>query len=101
MHAPGAQQAGSAWQHYGGGLDSSHYVALEQIDKSNVSRLEVAWIYPTGDSRSYIFNPIVSANWMYVLARYSSLLALDASTRKEIWVHDNLPGLSSRGIAVW
>ena len=101
MHAPDAQQRETAWKHYGGGLDSSHFVALEQINKSNVSRLEVAWTYPTGDGRSYIFNPIVIDNVMYVLARDSSLVALDASTGKEIWIHENLPGLSSRGIAYW
>jgi quinoprotein glucose dehydrogenase len=101
MHGAAAQQTRDAWSHYGGGLDSSHFVALDQIDKSNVSRLEVAWTYPTGDSRSYIFNPIVIDNVMYVLARNSSLVALDASTGKEIWIHDNLPGLASRGIAYW
>ncbi|RPI57828.1 MAG: pyrroloquinoline quinone-dependent dehydrogenase [Acidobacteria bacterium] len=89
------------WKDYGGGPDSSHFVDLRQIDKSNVGQLDVAWTYPTGDSRSYVFNPIVVDNVMYVLARNSSLVALDAATGKEIWVHDNLPGLATRGIAYW
>jgi quinoprotein glucose dehydrogenase len=89
------------WMDYGGSPDSSHYVELNQIDKSNVSRLQVAWTYPTGDNRSYLFNPIVVDNVMYVLARNSSLVALDAATGKEIWIHENLPGLSTRGIAYW
>jgi quinoprotein glucose dehydrogenase len=38
---------------------------------------------------------------MYVLARNSSLVALDAATGREIWVHENLPGLTSRGISYW
>ena len=66
-----------------------------------MSQLEVAWIYPTGDNRSYIFNPIVVDNVMYVLAQNSSLVALDAATGKEIWIHENLPGLTTRGIAYW
>ena len=66
-----------------------------------MSQLEVAWIYPTGDNRSYVFNPIVVDNVMYVLARNSSLVALDAATGKEIWIHENLPGLATRGIAYW
>ena len=74
---------------------------LKQIDKSNVNQLEVAWIYPTGDNRSYVFNPIVVDNVMYVQARNSSLVALDAATGKEIWIHENLPGLATRGIAYW
>ena len=89
------------WKDYGGGPDSSHYVDLKQIDKSNVDKLEVAWIYPTGDDRSYVFNPIVVDNVMYVQARNSSLVALDAATGKEIWIHENLPGLAARGIAYW
>ena len=86
---------------YGGGPDSSHFVDLNQINKSNVKQLQVAWTYPTGDSRSYLFNPIVVDNIMYVLARNSSLVALDAATGKEIWIHANLPGLTTRGIAYW
>ncbi len=101
VQAASGQQDHKTWRDYGGGPDSSHFVALNQINKSNVSQLEVAWIYPTGDNRSYIFNPIVVDNVMYVLARNSSLVALDAATGKEIWIHENLPGLTSRGIAYW
>ena len=44
-----AGQDYKTWKDYGGGPDSSHFVDLKQIDKSNVNQLEVAWIYPTGD----------------------------------------------------
>src|SRR5205807_1921590 len=84
-----------------GGPDSSHFVALDQINKSNVSQLQIAWTYHTGDNRSYLFNPIIVYNVMYVLARNSSLVALDAGTGKEVWIHENLPGLATRGIAYW
>jgi quinoprotein glucose dehydrogenase len=96
-----AGQDYKTWKDYGGGPDSSHFVDLKQIDKSNVNQLEVAWSYPTGDQRSYVFNPIVVDNVMYVQARNSSLVALDAVTGKEIWIHENLPGLATRGIAFW
>src|SRR6185436_9866066 len=89
------------WSDYGGGPDSSHFVALDQITKSNVNQLQVAWVYPTGDNHAYLFNPIVVDNVMFVLARNSSLVALDAGTGKEIWIHENLPGLTSRSIAYW
>ena len=96
-----AQQDHRKWTNYGGGPDSSHYVALNQINKSNVNQLKIAWIYPTGDDNTYLFNPIVVDNVMYVLAKNSSLVALDAATGKEIWIHASLPGLSTRGIAYW
>lgn len=89
------------WPDYGGGPDSSHFVTLDQITKFNVNQLQVAWVYPTGDNHAYLFNPIVVDNVMFVLARNSSLVALDASTGREIWIHENLPGLTSRGIAYW
>ncbi len=38
---------------------------------------------------------------MYVLARSNALVALDATTGKEIWVHDNLQGIVERGINYW
>ena len=100
-HAAHAGQDYKTWKDYGGGPDSSHFVDLKQINKSNVNQLEVAWVYPTGDNRSYVFNPIVVDNVMYVQARNSSLVALDAATGKEIWIHENLPGLATRGIAYW
>ena len=102
--ASGAAHAGQdykTWKDYGGGPDSSHFVDLMQINKSNVNQLEVAWVYPTGDNRSYVFNPIVVDNVMYVQARDSSIVALDAATGKEIWIHKNLPGLATRGISYW
>ena len=96
-----AGQDYKTWKDYGGGADNSQYVELTQITKSNVNQLEVAWTYPTRDNRSYVFNPIVVDNVMYVLARNSSLVALDAATGREIWIHENLPGLATRGIAYW
>src|SRR5437899_4646607 len=90
-----AEQNHKTWMDYGGGADSSHFVALTQIDKSNVNELRVAWTYPTGDSRSYLFNPIIVDSVMYVLARNSALVGLDAATGKEIWIHENLPGLTT------
>jgi len=54
-----AGQDHKTWKDYGGGPDSSHFVDLRQIDKSTVNQLEVAWTYPTGDNRTYVFNPLL------------------------------------------
>jgi quinoprotein glucose dehydrogenase len=48
-----------------------------------------------------VFNPVVADNMMYVLARNTALVALDATTGKEIWVHERLNGISQRGVAFW
>ncbi len=61
----------------------------------------MAWTYPTSDSLNYQFNPIVVDNVMYVLAKNNSLVALNASTGEEIWIHANLRGIARRGVNYW
>jgi quinoprotein glucose dehydrogenase len=89
------------WPDYGGTPDQSKYAVTPDITKKNVSQLEVAWTYPTGDERAYLFNPIIADNVMYVLAKNSSLVAIDVVTRKELWIHANLRGITNRGINYW
>jgi quinoprotein glucose dehydrogenase len=92
------------WRDYGGSTDSAQYSALKQIDRTNVSRLEVAWTYRTGDNNKYFFNPLVVDRVMYVLARNNSIVALDAATGAEIWTHPAEAGttvITNRGINYW
>ena len=89
------------WKQYGGGPDQSKYFDGSQITRENVSQLKVAWIYPSGDSLFYFFSPIVVDTMMYVLAKNFSLVAVNALTGKEIWIHANLQGISRRGINYW
>src|SRR3984957_18434719 len=77
----------TTWSTYLGSADASHYSALKQIDGSNVSKLQAAWSYESGDERAYEFNPIVAGKTMYVLAKESAIVALDAATGKELWVY--------------
>jgi quinoprotein glucose dehydrogenase len=79
--------------------DSSNFYDFGQITKDNVHRLEVAWSYPHG---AMMFSPIVVDGVVYGLGRNNSaLVALDATTGKEIWVHDGLEGITSKGINYW
>src|SRR5437764_4287329 len=101
---PASAQNHKTWSDYGGASDAAQYSALDQINRSNVSRLEIAWTYPTGDNNKYFFNPIVVDGVMFVLARNNSIVALDAATGKEIWVHAAEHGttvITSRGINYW
>jgi quinoprotein glucose dehydrogenase len=91
----------SKWDKYGGGPDQSKYFDASQITKENVNQLRVAWVYPTIDSTFNFFSPVVADNFMYVMAKNSSLVALNAETGKEIWIHANLQGLTRRGINYW
>lgn len=91
----------NTWAHYGGSPDQSKYFEAEQITKENVSRLEVAWMYPSGDSVPYFFSPLVVDTTMYVLGKNFSLIAISARTGKELWIHANLQGITRRGINYW
>jgi quinoprotein glucose dehydrogenase len=86
------------WHDNLGGPASSNYVDLDQIKKSNVDQLEVAWTYPYAAGG---FNPIVVDDTVYISGRNGSLIALAASTGKEIWIHERLNGMTSRGINYW
>ena len=101
------------WKVYGGDATSSQYSSLDQINKRNVSDLEVAWIYHTGDhntegSSQIQFNPIVVDGVLYGASPALKLFALNAATGEERWVFDpyedgNLPSVFgvSRGVSYW
>jgi len=84
------------WTDNGGGPDNSHYSTLSQITRANVNQLSVAWSYPSNDNVSYVWNPLIVDNVVYVLARNNSLVALDAASGKEIWIHADLQGIAPR-----
>lgn len=100
------------WAHYGGPADASRYSSLAQITKENVSQLEVAWIYHTGDAgeRSQIqCQPIVINGILYGTTPKLNVFALDAATGQEIWRFDPFTVLggenswagTNRGVSYW
>ncbi|HEY4087588.1 MAG TPA: PQQ-binding-like beta-propeller repeat protein [Bryobacteraceae bacterium] len=84
------------WKDYLGGPASAHYSPLKQIDLSNVDKLGVAWTYPAPDGSS-VFCPLVVDNIAYISAKSGALVALDATTGKEIWIHPFATGGGGRG----
>ncbi|MGA8438110.1 MAG: PQQ-binding-like beta-propeller repeat protein [Candidatus Sulfotelmatobacter sp.] len=97
-------QAHSTWSDYAGGPDASQYSGLDQINRSSVDQLQVAWSYSTGDGNKYLFNPIVVDRTMYVLAHNNSIVALDAATGRQLWVHPTDAKthlITNRGINYW
>jgi glucose dehydrogenase len=89
----------TTWTAYQGGAHSSQYSALDQINKTNVSQLDVAWTYPVAGNIT--FNPIVVDNVMYVQGTGNSIVALDAATGKELWSHANQGAIGGRGLNYW
>ena len=86
------------WTGYGNGPDNSRYFASRQINKSNVNQLQVAWTYPHGDTSG---NPLVVRGVIYGRGRNGSIVAVDAKTGKELWVRENMNGMTNRGLMYW
>ena len=88
-----------------------------QITRDNVSRLQVAWTYRTGEAdarfattkpASFEATPIVVDGTMYVGTPLGRVIALDAATGQERWVFDpqiarNIPysDFANRGVSTW
>ena len=98
------------WEVYEGDNGKNRYSVLDQIDRSNVDRLQVAWTYHSGDKResppsTIECNPIVVDGVLYATSPKLKAFALDAGTGKELWRFDpfkdqNARGVN-RGVAYW
>ncbi len=89
----------TTWTVYGGGADSSQYSALNQINKSNVSKLDVAWTFPV--TGTVIFNPLVVDRVMYLQTSSNTLAAVGAGTGEEIWRRQMQGAIGARGMNYW
>ena len=95
---PGSVLPASGGHGYGNGPDNSRYFASKQINKSNVNQLQVAWTYPHGETVS---SPIVARGVIYGRGRNGSIVAVDAKTGRELWVRENMNGMTNRGMMYW
>ena len=70
--------------HYG-----SRYSGLTQINRSNVKKLKLAWIYRSQDmpkeSAATQTNPIIVNGVMYIPTVGHNVVAVEATTGEEIW----------------
>src|SRR5262245_10379131 len=71
-----------------GGAGNARYSAIDQINRSNVGRLEVAWTYDSHDAftgSEMQSNPIVVDGSLYATTPTMKVIALDAATGREMW----------------
>lgn len=78
------------WRVYKGDSGSTGYSQLDQINRDNVDRLEVAWIYNSGyqSTSGSQCNPIIIDGVMYLITPGLKAAALDAATGNLIWLFD-------------
>ena len=87
-----AGQAQKDWAHYGNTAGGSRFVALDQINRSNVDQLQVAWTYRTGEIAQSDGNgaedqltPLQIGDKVFLCTPHNNLIALEADTGKELW----------------
>ncbi len=74
------------WTRSLGGPTSNRYSALNQINRSNVAKLRVAWIHRSGDGPGIVqCNPIVVGRLLYAPTAGKRIVALDAAEGTERW----------------
>jgi len=105
--------ADTEWPSYGGDPGNTHYSALDQVNRDNVSRLEVAWTYHSAGGKPFHptsevqVNPLVIDGVLYGRNPLHNVFAVDAATGRELWAWDPfterevLLGAYMRGLAWW
>ena len=85
-------QAQKNWEQYGNTVGGSRFAALDQINRGNVDRLQVAWTYRTGEIAHSDGNgaedqltPLQIGERVYLCTPHDNLIALDVDTGKEVW----------------
>ena len=104
------------WRTYGADLASTRYSPLDQINRDNFSKLQVAWRYKTdnlGPRPEFNFQstPLMVNGVLYSTAgTRRAVVALDAATGELLWKYAYNEGkrgesaprqLSGRGLAYW
>ncbi len=73
------------WLTYSGNYSSHRYSQLKQIDRTNVSRLKVAWMYQIRGRQHFETTPLVFDGVMYITDPPSDVTALDLRTGRPLW----------------
>ncbi|MBI3796827.1 MAG: PQQ-dependent dehydrogenase, methanol/ethanol family [Deltaproteobacteria bacterium] len=98
----------SGWLMYGGNYQNWRFSPLKDINRQNIKKLQVAWIFQTGIPGQLEAAPIIADGILYLTSSYSHLYALDAATGEPLWKYDHpLPddlriccGPTNRGVAI-
>ena len=112
-----ASSADGGWQAYGADPGGQRYSPLSQISPANVSRLQVAWVFRTGElgkgvtdwmRSAFEATPILHDGTLYFTTPSTNVVAVDAVTGALRWRHEshNDDGLHysdgvSRGVSLW
>jgi len=78
------------WLTYSGSYGSSRHSALRQINRDNVGRLTLRWIHEfEGQPGSIEVSPIVRKGIMFVTDPPGRVMALEATTGRQVWAYEH------------
>ncbi|MDF9900016.1 UNVERIFIED_ORG: quinate dehydrogenase (quinone) [Pseudomonas reinekei] len=90
---PGTEQ--KDWAHWGNTTAGNRFAALDQINKGNIDKLQVAWTFRTGDIPQSTGagaedqnTPLQIGDTVYTCTAYGKVFALDADTGTQRWKFD-------------
>lgn len=92
-----ASMPAGEWHAYGRTGYGQRYSPLAQITPANVAQLQPAWTFHTGDRRgrpgdpeetTFEVTPLKVGNRLFVCTPHQSVLALDATTGRQLWRRD-------------
>ncbi|MDB4915906.1 MAG: Pyrrolo-quinoline quinone repeat-containing protein, partial [Gemmatimonadetes bacterium] len=96
------------WPVTGGDPGNSRYSPLATINRENVSKLQVAWVYHTGDGGANPLQiqatPIVAHGLLYSTSGAGRAFALRAESGTPVWTFDppgGNEGSANRGVVYW
>jgi quinoprotein glucose dehydrogenase len=108
---------GFGWPNYGNDAGGSRYSPARGIDRTNISRLQLAWTYRTGAMEretelrrkaAFEATPILADNKLIFSTPYNQVIALDPKTGNKLWEYDaqvdlgkNRSEVTSRGVSAW
>ena len=96
------------WPSFGRDFTNQRFAPATQINTTNINQLVEAWKVNTGVTGSFQTTPIVQGGVMYLSLPFSHVVALDATTGKELWRYKHerrkdwamCCGPANRGVAV-
>jgi quinohemoprotein ethanol dehydrogenase len=99
------------WMSHGRTFDEQYFSPLDRINEKNVGSLGLAWFVDLPTNQNVETTPLMIDGVLYVTLPWSKVMALDARTGKQLWLHDpkvagawniNLCcGVDNRGAAAW
>ncbi|HMH80735.1 MAG TPA: PQQ-binding-like beta-propeller repeat protein, partial [Candidatus Acidoferrum sp.] len=82
-------QSSRDWLGYGGNSEGNHFSELAQINRANVTQLQVVWTFDTAEPGGLQTNPLIVNGVLYGITPTQKIFALDAATGKLLWKFDS------------